>query len=628
MTVEAICASPTRPTLLKLAKFSDRQLAVANTWADHFRVSQALRERFMLDYLSYTSSTRCWCVVINGSEPSQIRVLARFGSVLQYFDGHRITAALIKPVHRVPTSAPTPTGASNLATRVMQGRFAGPAILTSFSKQARELAIAESEACLGVIHKQRHVSHEGRNKRYFGPRNRFYITAIGAALKRFCQYLDPLILHAVRSVQSPSAELYNWLAEGDTSRRLQAVKSQPVLVPLLVMGDQLPWPHNVNHTVALSPWTDLQRFCKTSDDGGCERRSDAGAMLIGVVADTGLPLNRVLAWLFSQPVSSIRYIGQQRVWDTGSALTRMAQEGQDSGWHALLAGALLGNRRPHAKVQWRSFMKFRHEIPWQITSYLYDMNCLLRGCPTDWADPAWTGIAARISDLKEIFDNLDRVQTNEVYETTHRLKGFLASLSFRQASNLIDAFHVALEEIRIEMDREYPQSETDALTAWKGLLHNAQSVECPNGLNIVELRCPQDLDDESTMLRHCIDTYDYRAYLGSCRLFSVRKQNMPLASVELKLLRHPNDIEGSAWSPKHLTTMQIRGARNAAPASNSPVQEAYDWFYSQIKSGQISVNLEWPDQTLHMRRYADVSMKSRFAQILTRWLNEYMDRGL
>ncbi len=48
---------------------------------------------------------------------------------------------------------------------------------------------------------------------------------------------------------------------------------------------------------------------------------------MGHAADTGLPLNKVLAWLFSTPISAIRYLGQQRVYDTGSALSRLNAEG-------------------------------------------------------------------------------------------------------------------------------------------------------------------------------------------------------------------------------------------------------------------------------------------------------------
>ncbi len=628
MTSEATCVSPISPTQFKLAKFSDRQRAVANTWADHFNVRCALRERFLLHYLTYTSSTRCWCLCVEGSEPSHQRVLARFGNQLQYFDGQRITSVGIQATDRVPVHAPTPGAALKIANRIMKDRNYGNALLTSFCKRAREIALAESAACLGVLHKWGHISDEGRNKRYFGPRNRFYITSIGSTLKRFCHYLDQELLHAVRSVKCPSAALYNWLAEGDRSRRMQALRSQPVLVPQLVMGEQLPWPRDpLSGVPAACPWPELQRFYAIDEDGGYEFEGQSGAMFIALVADHGLPLNKVLAWLLSQPLASIRYLGQQRVYDTGSALTHMAREGLEAGWHTLLAGSLLGNRRPTSKVQWRAFIEFRNSIPWQAATALHDLNSMLSGCPTDWADPAWQGMATKLEDLKEIFYNLEQARYSNVAKTTKRLKQFIASMSFRQISNLINAFHVALEAIRLELDQEFPQGESDALTRWLGLL-TVDAVECPNGLSIVELRCPQDLNDEHGRLSHCIDTYDYRAYLGSCRLLSIRENNVSLASVELVRERRVNEPEASPWSTSHLTTAQIRGAYNASPQKRSPAQKAYDWFLNQIKTGQINVNLDWPNQTLQMRRYADESRTTRFTQILIRWINQYMDRGL
>lgn len=67
-------------------------------------------------------------------------------------------------------------------------------------------------------------------------------------------------------------------------------------------------------------------------------------------------------------------------------------------------------------------------------------------------------------------------------------------------------------------------------------------------------------------------------------------------------------MDESAWgetlaklTPKHLVTIQLRGLRNRTPKSGSRVDRAYQWFWAKIKSGELAINLEWPDQTSTLR---------------------------
>ncbi|WP_122340270.1 hypothetical protein [Pseudomonas caricapapayae] len=370
------------------------------------------------------------------------------------------------------------------------------ALLTSFSKHARNLALHESQHSIKPLIKLDNsaASEEGRNKRFYGPRNRFYLTCIGATLKRFCQSLDQELLHAVRSVQCPSAQLYNWLAQGDRMRRLQALKAQPVLIPVLVIGHAMPWPHLADSGILEQcPWGELQEYCGSWDDD-CTRD---GAGLVGHATDTGLPLNKVLAWLFSTPISAIRYLGQQRVYDTGSALSRL-----------------------------------------------------------------------------------------------------------------------------------------DAFTRWPGLLLTRDTITCSEtGLQIVELRCADDLDREHRALGHCIDTYDYHAFLGNCRLLSIRSGATPLASVELALRAHGHEHktgQAGKWTPKHLHVVQIRGHHNETPDTLSPVMKAFERFIAEVRNGRIPVNLDWPNLVAKMDRYADKTSiyNIRFAEEVIGWAERLMDRGL
>ncbi|KTC48733.1 hypothetical protein AO250_18285 [Pseudomonas syringae pv. actinidiae ICMP 19497] len=628
MTAEPICETTFVQTLLDIAKFSERQRAVANTWADHFDVPPELRDEFILHYLSHTSSTRCWCVSLHNDDSVARPTVARLGRQLQYFDGQLISAVRFDEKGKVPGHAPTPSRALKLAHQLITHDGAD-AILTSFCKHARDLARYESELSIRPLVKYDlwPLSSEGRNKRFYAPRDRFYITCIGAALKRFSQSLDQELLHAVRSVQCPSAKLYNWLAQGDRKRRLQALKAQPVLVPVLIVGVGMPWPKIAGGLLVECPWGDLQEFC-CSWEG--ETVMD-GAGFLGRAVDTGLPLNRVLAWLFSVPTSAIRFLGQQRVYDTGSALSRLNSEGLEAGWEHLIAGSVLGNRRPRTKAEWRFFYAFRSAIPWQILRPLRDMNNLLAGCPTDWADPAWSDIAAKLVDFRELFDNLDRANSEKARSTKRRLHEFVGGLNFRQISNVIDAFHGALVDIRARMERDIPPEPSDCFTTWPGLLLGSDPITCSvTGLQIVELRCPADLDQEHRSLGHCIDTYDYRAYSGDCRLLSIRSGGLPQASVELILRAGRNERATGELTLQHLHIAQIRGYKNATPEAHSAVMNAFEVFMVAVKSGRIPVLLHWPNMAMKMARYADNNsiFNIRFAEEIVGWVNTLLDRGL
>ncbi|RMT28716.1 hypothetical protein ALP50_05326 [Pseudomonas syringae pv. spinaceae] len=115
--------------------------------------------------------------------------------------------------------------------------------------------------------------------------------------------------------------------------------------------------------------------------------------------------------------------------------------------------------------------------------------------PTDWADPAWSGMAAKLVDLRELFDNLERAGSCEARNTKRRLYAFVSGLNFRQISNVVDAFHGALADIRAGLERDFPPEPSDCFTRWPGLLLGSDPITCSTtGLQIVELRCPADLD--------------------------------------------------------------------------------------------------------------------------------------
>ncbi|MGV8390960.1 hypothetical protein ACV34G_32955, partial [Pseudomonas aeruginosa] len=91
-----------------LARYSERQLAVANTWATHFSRAGTARTTFIRHYLRSTSTPRCRCITVAADNGYTIM---RAGPLLQVFDGQLIGAWECKPAHRIPASTPSPAGA-------------------------------------------------------------------------------------------------------------------------------------------------------------------------------------------------------------------------------------------------------------------------------------------------------------------------------------------------------------------------------------------------------------------------------------------------------------------------------------------------------------------------------------
>ncbi|HCE9698232.1 hypothetical protein ACLBSR_11015 [Pseudomonas aeruginosa] len=601
-----------------LARYSERQLAVANTWATHFSLAGTARTKFIRHYLRSTSTTRCWCITVAADNGVRYTIM-RAGPLLQVFDGQLIGAWECRPAHRVPASAPSPAGALKLLQRLQKFDDAVP-VLSSYTQRAHGLATQLAREDLGSYPRSEYpsVSHN----RYYSPRRQFYLKQIGAVLRTFRQFLDQNLLFAIRSVRCLSPQLYNWLAQGDQVRRLQMLKAQPILTPLMVTSEEAVWPHTYDpgYYHALScPFPELDCDRPPSTMPGDNWPTDMGHFL-GRVADKGISVGDFFAWLLQAPRASIRFLSHVRPGRAGGALFHRKREGQYSGWHALLLAASLGNRRPITRAQWTAFYAAYNAIPWQIHNAKPDYNRLFNGCPSDWQDPAWLAITARLRDIKEFYTALDQGNSQFVRQARSVLQAYLGHCTYRQAGNLVDDYHQVQRELRATVQSSLPDLvDTDEYTTWEGMLP-VGLIDCPNGLQIVELRCPADLYAEHIALAHCIDSYDQAAYRGECRLLSVREAGRPLASAELELRREHGEPLGRPWNPQHLSTVQLREFDNAPVPADSPAGQAYRWFMERIRSGAIATNLNWPDMTVHMTRFADGRWKAGLAEATAKWL--------
>ncbi|KES20015.1 hypothetical protein FG99_01285 [Pseudomonas sp. AAC] len=642
MHMSAVIDTPVDPIL---RRFTERQRAVATTWATHFGLAGRQRTDFIRTYLQRTSTARAWFV--NGTHgPDQTPFgIARFGNTLQWYDGQIIRALTISTRDRVSLRKPTRNGAIALISRLESelrwhqagGVFADTAFLTSYCKKAHQLAGSMATDDLGKF--ARNVpspAQRGSHHRYFGPRTRFYLKQIGAVLKGFCSQLDPEILFAIRSVRCPSPALYNWLASGCKERRQQALKAQPILLPLLVLPDQISWPCSATGTFLQVPWLDLAPY-ELTDLHKEYLAPVAFDQMLGHTVDAGLSLTDFLAWYFQVQPSSIRFIGSCRPSIAGGALAHVLREGKNSGWHALLAGASLGNRRPKTHGDWTVFFQLFNHIPWEVRpdyslpkdQQRWDLNRLLSGCPSSWNDPAWPRIMASLQDFGEVFRQLGLAFANHAqYDVIQQAKlnasAFFQRSSYRQLANKVSAFHKALAEIREEIDAEKPELKaSDESARWTPLLVDGP-VLCPNGIEAVELLSPSDLWSEHVSLDHCIDSYDFSAYCGDCRLISLRRDGRSLASAELVLNRKSHEHQG-ARTVHHLECAQLRSYGNDPVPKDSAEGRAFAWLMQQIKAGSVQVNLDWPDHTQHMTRFADSHWQSRLAGAVAHWVSTHLE---
>ncbi|MBC2658122.1 PcfJ domain-containing protein [Pseudomonas sp. MSSRFD41] len=603
--------------------YSAKQVAVASTWAEHFCIPAARRRQFLRDYLRSTSSTRCWTTSV--VHQGQTLVICRLGSMLQWFDGRSIKAAIITKQSRIPLSTPSSRAALGLAGRLENlRRISADAVLTSFCRSARHLGqqlVQEDlgETFAGVTLQSDEV--RGPHRRYTRPRTNFYMKQIGSSIKAFCSHLDPAILFALRSARCPDPRVYNWLAAGDQTRRLQALKAQPVLIPLIVIlsysSDDLPlWPTQVELKYEAPPWPTVQEL--TPAHGTITPGAEAN--LIGAAADQGISISDVLSWLFKAPKSSIRFLGTCRPGHIGGALSQLQREGRNAGWHHLLLGATAGNRRPRNRSDWKVFLDLIQQLPYEILFHVsqqkLNLNLLFKGCPTSWNDSTWPYVIAGIKDYTEIYRNLE----HKKLDARKKVSDFFLRSNYAEIANKVELFHQDLPRIRAQIDNALGAlEEADELFEWPPLLLSGP-ITCPNGIEIVELLCPNDLFEEELRMRHCVGSYDYSTYRGDCRIISLRHNSNSLATAELRI---DKKTTSSSKNPRVLCA-QLRAHRNAPVSTGTPAKTAFDWFLTQLNSGAITSNLSWPNLTRGMARYTRSSRQELLEEEVANWVDRHL----
>jgi hypothetical protein len=603
----------------------DPLLRVANTWADHFKFTELTkRNEFIKNYVYRCREHRFWTAsaVIDGITYT----ICRLADYIHFYDGkkvqikvvnyqsdkrygtwrHLTKAATLKLPYLSPNASQIKalvksykrsfSEISNYGTANTANTFDS---MTTFSKAYRMLVDDELRRDL--------KGHSGLNDkssdaRYIHPRRRYYNGIGASAIKGFVDKLNPDIVKAIRSVGCPSYSLYNWIAAGNIERRIQAVRSFPLMVPYILLS------HAHGHI------DDLYRKEYDEDLGAKENYSDC----LGRQVDDGQRIQPILATVFNCSEKIIKAVNTFRLHHTGSALNLIGRQGWGEKLRCVFSAAGLGNRLPQNKAEWRIWIKFLNTLPYDLLNCIPQkaMATFLTGCPA-WSAPEWNELLGKACSLRDMNLHFHALGTNATAPISR-----LQNMTFKQLLNLSEQWHTVRDQVVRELSKDDELNATQEDNAWPALL--SQPVTHPTtSIEIVELTVPGDLFLEGKTMRHCVDGYGDACYSGKSRIFSLRLQGKSLATAELKLTPWKKNP-----SVANLYLSQISGVQNAFVTEKSDEGKAFNWFFRQIRSRAIEVNVNWPNMSYSMRPVRMRNRDTQVKRIMRDWLSTKLGNSL
>lgn len=355
----------------KPVTLTSRQLDIASTWADLFcKESPEMRDLFCSHFIARTSIKRFWkasCDV----EGKRISVCRLGDNLMLAYCGGRINRLPLKDDKffglSVPGEITGPTEAMASFLRYVAYKLESTKVkeprdfdaLTSYSQHAYNLANRTLNA---DIPKQLNAwaGPKCRYAGYHSVRQKKYLGHLGFALKDFLSEVDQDKLRAVRSVRCPSITLYNWLSEGATERRMQALKACPVLVPMEVLLH--------------------------------ESRNSQKVAEITYLIDHGESFTPLLAKLHNANESVIKKLYHLSPYLIGSALYHLRYQFNREEFRYVIRAFMLGNKRPKNRKEWKTCLETV-----EITSFDLSESSLA-GMP-GWESKEWDEINKSIRSI-------------------------------------------------------------------------------------------------------------------------------------------------------------------------------------------------------------------------------------
>lgn len=595
----------------------DTYAKIATLWADHFQVTGKLRQRLIDAYVRRCQQRRFWCIQTPAADHST--VLCRLGGVMVFFDGRLLHTFKVEQKAQGKESVfdtllrpntPSESYAKTLQSRAKATIKKAPApamavfdAMTTFARGYREMVNDELDLDLGSAVNLNH-GVESRSLRYVRPRSRFYNSTGAGRFKELCALLDPEILHAIRSVHCPSMSLYNWIASGDKTRRIQAIKAYPLLMPLIILSAEKRYIDG--HEEPKRPRGEDYQLEFSSLPTREPRLTSRANERLGQQVDAGESLQPIIAKEFDLPEKLIKQIAKHPRQHTGSALRHIGLDGWSRDLTPYVNATQLGNRKPIGKAAWKNWLVFHRALPHYLRSLVKDEQwpSILAGMPV-LDDPRWEDINRKTLDLRDLALTREQCST-------------IAAWPLARALNLGDRWHEERARFVREIQQEDERNANDKDPAWKPMIKAPFSAEL---LEIVELNTPEQLNEEAKRLRHCVDGYSSLCYDGHSRILSIRSKGASLATMEMCL--RPFKVKPGT---SHLVCTQLRGHMNKGFDKGDPVNKAAEKLLRQIRGGHIEVDLVWPSVPLSHRPQRMQRRNEQIARHMNEWLENALKR--
>lgn len=593
--------------------------AVANTWADHFKIHEYRRQAFIDNYVSRVLEKRFWFAKYKEN------VLCRLGSIILLFDGSSITTCRVGhwrkfrkrdklnwvPGVKVPNEVPISGQVTKISKAVKKRGSSGKdsdelVFLSTFFKTYKKLARIEVEADCMI---NNILYEKSPDCRYTRPRMNWY-SGIGAhVLKKFNDELPQDPLKLLRSIHFPSIRALNWILAGDQLRRVQAIRAYPLLLPTLLL-DEI---HIMDDNEYSTSMTDILKD-------------------LGSNVDQGVAIASKLADIYSCSVKSVKSLSNIKPYCTGSVMSIINRVGyvvnHDALLRPFLVGALLGNKRPTCKEGWTNWTNLYRNLPIQIRRSPHEFESFLAGMP-DLKSKEWKSLINKVSDISDL-------SLNEHYYDEHHLEqdnGYLERFKFYDSLNyewpkiglktllkLSHKWHEHRAEKLRELVAEADQLEADNKGKWFWMrMTERDLIHEPTKIQIVELNTPDKLVAEAFELNHCVDSYSDACFSGRSRIVSFKLEGKSLATAEYRLKDSTRKSQ-----PRELYCTQLRGFENDDVMPGTPVALAFKWFTEMIVTSGSGVTLDWPVVPHNRRPGSDSGTAGKLCYYMEQWLRDQL----
>lgn len=467
---------------------SDKLMELAGTWAELFCKNTPDKKQLFIDHYVQRSIVRRFWSTSGDINGKRIAVCRLGDSIMLVFYQGQIRKINIKGNKALRLTIPSETkGPTKQIARFLDGlqrKFDAGCppeghmldALTSFSGQANKEVV---DVLMADIPKAMRIYPGPKKNRYAGFYSvsyKKYIGRYGNALKHFLSEIDQEILFLTRSLRCPSIALYNWLSNGNTERRMQAVRAYPVMLPIEILVGKGGNNGQLSHLTSLI---------------------DQGESIAALLAET-----------YAISASVVKKLGKLSPYVVGSAVTYLKYEFNRNEFLKAVKAFKLGSKRPQTRKGWKTC------IETMVSTDIDFSESNLSGIPP-WESKEWSRLGAEIRNLYDLGS----------------CRYILANRSIKKAL----AFSAEWHEKRNQVQKALLDAEDFKSCSWPGMLKEGV-IHPETGLKFVEILDDMSLAHEGERMGHCVGGYSRVCFDGVSRIVSIRDGDRPLATIEYRIV--------------------------------------------------------------------------------------------